>query len=370
VLFGSLFAVQASLVALSPIISEVAADLHVSIAVVGQLRTVSGLAAVAVAVVLLAVRWRWDLRAMLATGLGLLAVGALASALAPTLAALAAAQAVLGAGVALALTAGLTATAEWVPENQRGRALSWALIGQPAAWIVGLPVVGLLGEPSWRLAWLVPAGVAVATAVAVVRRPGEHRSLGAARSPWSRGVVTWAVAELLAYAGWTGVLIYAGALFTRLYEVSIGTVGLLLGVGAVAYLPGNFLARRWVDRAAFPLSVVLAGVMAAAVLVFTTTHPSLVISVALFAVVAFLGGARTIAGSALGLHLGGSDRLRAMSLRTASVQLGYTVGASAGGVGLTVAGWTGLGVVLAAMLLLAAAVLLQRMLPVRDTASA
>lgn len=137
VLFGSLFTVQASLVALSPIISEVAADLHVSIAVVGQLRTVSGLAAVTVAVVLLAVRWRWDLRAMLATGLGLLAVGALASALAPTFAALAAAQAVLGAGVALALTAGLTATAEWVPENQRGRALSWALIGQPAAWIVG-----------------------------------------------------------------------------------------------------------------------------------------------------------------------------------------------------------------------------------------
>lgn len=365
VLFGSLFTVQASLVVLSPILSRVALELHVSVAVVGQLRTVSGLAAVAVGIVLLAAHRRWSLRRMLATGLGLLVLATLSSLLAPTFIALAAAQVVLGVGAALALTAGLTATAEWMPEGQRRQALSWALIGQPAAWIIGLPIIGILGESGWRLAWLVPSVAGAVTLAAVLRCPPEAASVRAPRTSLQRGVVTWAVAELLAYAGWTGILIYAGTLFTGLYGASVGTVGLLLGVGAVAYLPGNFLARRWVDRAAFGLSVGLTCAMAAMVLVFTMVHSSLAVSVAVFAVFAFLGGARTIAGSALGLHLGGGDRLRAMSLRTVSVQLGYTVGAGAGGVGLAVAGWTGLGAVLMAMLVLAAAVLLQRMLPVR-----
>lgn len=370
VLFGSLFSAQASLVVLSPVISRVAVDLGVPVALVGQLRSVSGVAAMAAALAVPLVRRRPSLRGTMATGLLLLLIAAVASMLAPTFAALAAAQVVLGVGVALTLTAGLAATAAWVPEERQGHALSWALIGQPSAWIVGLPIIGVAGESDWRLAWLVPAAASAVTLAAVRRRSSDPAPVGETPDSRRPPIVSWAVAELLAYAGWTGILIYTGALFTQQYHSPAGAVGLMLGIGAAAYLPGNLLARRWLDRRslsrfALVLSVALACAMALTALTLTTVHPVLGASVALFAVFAFLGGGRTMAASALGLGLGGPDRLRAMSLRTAAVQLGYAVGAGAGGVGLAVGGWTGLGIVVMALFALSVTVLLQRMRPVQ-----
>ena len=360
VLFGCLFTVQASLVVLSPILPLIASDLRITVAAVGQLRTISGIVAAAIAVAMVLTDRRGSLREMLLAGLGLLVLGTLASALAPTFWVLAAAQVILGAGVALALSGALAATRQWIPAGHRGHALSWTLIGQPAAWIVGLPVIGAIGGSDWRLAWLVPLGSGIATLVALLRREDDSPAPPTPPSTPVRhaSVVSWAIAEFLAYAGWTAILIYAGALFTTAFATSIGATGLLLGLGAIAYLPGNFLVRRWVSRIARPLSIVLAAAMSVTGLVFATVRISLGFSVAVFALFAFLGGARTIAGSSLGLTLSGADPLRAMSLRTASVQCGYMAGAGLGGVGLTLAGWDGLGAVLAVSLALSAVLLL------------
>lgn len=63
-----------------------------------------------------------------------------------------------------------------------------------------------------------------------------------------------AAAELLAYAGWTGGLIYAGAVFADVHGASISSIGVLLGIGAAAYIPatsslddgwGNMPAPWW-----------------------------------------------------------------------------------------------------------------------------
>src|SRR4029077_18693732 len=85
-----------------------------------------------------------------------LALGSLASAAAPSFALLAVAQVPVGVGVAMATTAGTLAAAEWVAPELRTRTLSWALVGQPAAWVVGMPLLGLVGEYSWRVGWLPP----------------------------------------------------------------------------------------------------------------------------------------------------------------------------------------------------------------------
>jgi predicted MFS family arabinose efflux permease len=369
VLFGCLFTVQASLVALSPVLPLISSELRVTVAAVGQLRTISGLAAAAVAVAMVVTNRLGRLREPLLLGLGLLVLGTLGSALAPAFWSLAAAQVVLGAGVALVLSGALAATRQWIPAPHRGRALSWTLIGQPAAWIVGLPAIGAIGDSDWRLAWLVPllSGIATLILLLLLRRDDIRppTPLPPAASVRQTSAAGWAAAELLAYAGWTAILLYAGALLSDAYDLSIGTTGLLLGLGAVAYLPGNILARRRLDRLdgiARPLSIGLASAMSVTGLVFAGLRPSLGFSLAVFALFAFLGGARTIAGSSLGLALGGAPPLRAMSLRTASVQSGYLAGAGLGGIGLALAGWAGLGVMLATSLALSA-VLLARWRP-------
>jgi DHA1 family inner membrane transport protein len=357
-LFLCLFAGQAGIIALSPVLPEVAADLGVSVATAGQLRSLGGLAAGLAAVGMGLLSGWIGLRNLLVLGLVLLGAGSLLSAGAPSFAALAAAQVVVGAGLALVLAGGLAAAAEWSSEEQRPRVLSWTLIGQPGAWIVGMPVIGLLGNVSWRLGWLaVPLLASVAALVALAARPADPPS-DPGRGSWAllrhdREVLGWAVAELLGFSAWAGALVYAGALFVESYGASPGTAGLLLGLAAVAYLPGNFLARRHIETAARELLIAAPLCAAALVALFGAYRPGLAVSAAILAALAFFGGARTIAGSHRGLEVCSQRRLFAMRIRAAATQFGYLLGSALGGIALALGGYAGVGFVFAALFALA-----------------
>lgn len=355
VLFLCMFAAQSALLVLSPILPGMAADLGVSTSTAAQLRAVSGVVAGGVAVWTGMWAKRRDLRVMLAAGLALLAVGTLTSAAAPSFGVLAAAQVGVGAGLALVLSNALTAAGEWTPER-RSRTLSWALIGQPVAWIVGMPVAGAVAETSWRYAWLVVPFAASLVALLALAFRAHEQAAPAARSDepslWRhQGAKGWAAGELLAYGGWAGTLIFAGALFVETYGASTTAVGLLLALAAGAYLPGNFLARRWVDRRARTLLIAGASVSSLGVVVFGGVRPGMAWSAVLLAALAFVAGARTIAGSAAGLDIAPKCKLQAMSVRTAAVQYGYLLGASLGGAALAGGGYGALGLALGALYL-------------------
>jgi DHA1 family inner membrane transport protein len=358
-LFLCLFAVQASVIALSPVLAQVAADFGVSTASAGQLRSVSGLVAGLTAVAMGRLSGWLGLRELLLAGLAVLGAGSLLSAAAPSFAVLAIAQVAVGVGVAMVLSGGLAAAAQWSGPEQQARVLSWAILGQPVAWIVGMPVIGVLGGVSWRWGWVAVPFLASALAFAAVAvRPSDpHREppLGAWRLlAGDRRVAGWAVGELLAWSAWAGTLVFAGALFVESYGVSTGTAGFALGLAAVAYLPGNMLARRRIDTSARLLAAAAPPLAAAIVVVFGAYRPSLAASAAILALLAFVSAARTIAGSALGLEVCSQRRVFAMRIRTAATQFGYLLGSALGGVALAAGGYPALGIVLGAMFLLAA----------------
>jgi MFS transporter, DHA1 family, inner membrane transport protein len=359
-LFLCLFAAQAAVIAISPVLAEVAADLGVSTATAGQLRSLSGLTAGAAALAMGALSSRLGLRDVLLLGLGALAAGSLLSALAPTFTVLALAQLLVGAGLAAVLAAGLAAAAEWSTPEQTAAVLSWTLIGQPAAWIAGMPAIGLLGDVSWRLGWVaVPFAAAVAAAVAVRRRPPEPPS-DPARGSWrllrrDPAVAGWALGELLAFSAWAGTLVFAGALFVETYGLSAGGAGLLLGLAAVAYLPGNFLARRWIAGSSRTLALALPLLAAALTAAFGAYRPATAVSFGLLAALAFFAAGRTIAGSALGLEVCSQRRVFAMRIRAAATQFGYLLGAALGGLALASGGYPAMGWTFAALFALAAA---------------
>jgi predicted MFS family arabinose efflux permease len=85
----------------------------------------------------------------------------------------------------------------------------------------------------------------------------------------------------------------------------------------------------------------------------------------LLAVADFYSGARTFNSSTHGLTFPAHVRPAAMGSRAATMQLGYLGGSTLGGLALALGGYTGLGVVLAALGLAAAAVLV---LPLRTAA--
>ena len=82
-LFLCVFAAQSGAIALSPVLAAVAAEFDVSPAVVGQLRSVAGLAAGVASLALPAAARRFGLSRLLHAGAALLAVASLASAAIP-----------------------------------------------------------------------------------------------------------------------------------------------------------------------------------------------------------------------------------------------------------------------------------------------
>jgi predicted MFS family arabinose efflux permease len=352
VLFLGLFAAQSAAIVLTPVLRDVARDLGVSTATAGQLRTIAALSAGITAVVLALLRRRPPLRGLLGWGTAVLASGSLAGALAPSFVSLAAAHVTIGVGTAVLLTAATAAAAEWVPEEHRSRVLSWALLGSPAAWIVGMPVIGALGELDWRYAWLaLPFTASALAAIGLSRRPRTSaREQEGSLTEALRDSLTrrWLLSELAANAAWIGLLVYVGSLFRDSYGSSASATGVLLAVAAAAYVVGNMAASR---LHADPVRVLvgLGLVLAVLVALVGALRPSVTVSIAVLSAAAAAAGARTLVGSGFGLTLGRCNRVAVMGARAATTQFGFFAGAAAGGGALALGGYPALGVVLGSL---------------------
>lgn len=338
------FTSQAAVLVLSPILVEVARDLHVSTAAAGQVRIFAAPVAAAVAVLVARFGGRLPLRSLLVAGAALVGAGSLASAAAPSFFVLAVAQVPLWIGVAVLVAGGVGAAGAWSAPGAQSRVVARALAGAPAAWVVGMPAIGSVADASWRLAFLaVPLPAAVLTiAVALASRPDrqERRTdaslRGLLRQPGAR---RWALGELLAMSAWAGTLVFSGALFVDEYGTSTQVTGLLLAVIALAYLAGNALGGRIRGdcylRRALARSNLVAGVAIGLTWVLT---PSVFITLVLFAAAAFVVAARTVVGTAYGFKLAGERKLEVGAARAAITHVGYLGGSLLGGVALAVGG--------------------------------
>lgn len=372
VLFTALFAAQAAILVLSPILPAVAAEFGVSTATAAQLRSISGVTAGVLALVLAATGGRFSLASLLYGGLTIIGSGAVLSAAAPSFGVLLAAQIVIGVGLAAVISGGLAASETWAASGEGARVLSWALIGQPVAWVVGQPVVGLVAGRDWRWAWLaVPLASSVVALLTLAFRDRTVGDDGQECDPaglWRQaGIKSWALGELLAFAAWAGTLVYAGAVFIESYGLGVGTTGLLLGAGALFYLPGNSLGRKWLSKGAGLLIAGFSLVAGTGVVLFLSTTAGPAIAFFLFTLAVFFAAGRTIAGAAMGLQISEGRRLAAMSVRTAASQFGYLLGAGLGGILLETWGFAGAGWGFGALFAAGALVHLPRLLSGRDS---
>jgi MFS transporter, DHA1 family, inner membrane transport protein len=349
---------------MTPVLADAASDLDVSTATAGQLRTITGLVAGGTALAMGVVSRRLSLTRQLVAGAALLAAGSAASALAGSYAVLALAQAPVGAAIAVLTTAGVVAAAEWTTSATRTAVLSWTLNGQPAAWIVGMPLLGVLGERSWRLGWLaLPLAAALLAGLLVSRRPPAAPTappVSARETLRDPSLRRWVVSELFANAGWAGTLVYSGALFAETYDIAPHLTGLLLAAGAAAYVAGNLLSRRIAHEPSARTLALLAAALVVSVGCFGVARTGVVTSTILFAVAAFFAGSRTLVASAFGVAVAPGLRASLTSLRAATMQFGYFLGSVAGGLALAARGYGAVGLAMSALFMLAAATLLVR----------
>jgi predicted MFS family arabinose efflux permease len=164
------------------------------------------------------------------------------------------------------------------------------------------------------------------------------------------------VSELVAYSAWTAELTYAGAFYIHTYGVEESTVGVLLAVGSLAFVISTLNTARLTARLS-RRTVIVGGALGMGMLVTVVMNvtPSVGFTLGAFCVMALFAGVRTTSSSALGLDLLPAEPGSMMAARTASAQLGYAVGALAGGVVLALADFGALGFFLLTGMVLAAA---------------
>jgi predicted MFS family arabinose efflux permease len=356
-------ATQASIVVLALLMVQIGRDLDASLGEVGVARSVLAATAVAVSLAIGPLIDRTGVRPLLLAGALFALAGAGLTAAAPSMLPFYAAHIVTGVGVACLLSAGFAGVPAYFGEEQAAWAVGWVVGAQSLAWIAGNPVIGLLAESgTWRLAYVVPAaiaGLALAAAMLAPRdRPdeeagGAREGLAAVfRDPSAR---RWTTAELVAYSAWTAELTYAAAFYIESYGVGEAKVGILMAVGSVVFLVISTNTARLTARVPRkPLIVASALLMGVTLVPVLNLTPSVWFTLALFCAMATFAALRSTAASALGLAQLPGRPGAMMGARTASAQLGYMIGAAAGGSVLALADFGALGFVLFAGMALSA----------------
>lgn len=349
---------QALIVVLAPAMVRVADDLHTSVGVISQARSVTAVAAVGLTLILGKFVGRAGVRRTITAGSLVAIVACSCVALSPDVWAFLAAHLLVGVAVAALLSASFAGAATC--GDSAPRALGLVAGANSLAWIVVNPLSGMLTQHvSWQAAFGVPA--LAAALAAVLSRHAPEPAYRADPEPAVGGLLgtpnarNWLIAELAAYTAWTAILTFVGPLMIQKLGQSETVTGIALAIGVSAFFVVStksslVTAGSNLRGKAIAASVAVALTGAA----LFTTASSVWGAVAVFCLAAASAGIRTPSMTLLGVRANPDQRTALMTARTGITQLGYLTGAAVGGTLLTWWGFTAIASLIVTTMTLAA----------------
>ncbi|WP_350281292.1 MFS transporter [Kribbella sp. HUAS MG21] len=340
-----------------------------SVAEIGGLRGLGGLAALAVGVLLAPLMDRVPRELVAAGGLALLGISAALGAVGNVFA-LAAFCLLIGASTSiLAPSIGAAAADRFASPAAAGRAATLVSATTSAMAMLAAPVLAVPGLIwGWRGNLLAAAVIALALSAAFFTRgrgrkapitKGARMSYLATYRELARipGAVPLLAVAMLRTAAFMGYLAYLAAFYDEKFELAPGWFALVWSLSGASFFVGNLLAGRYLatERAGLtPERMLLVGITVALLAVsafyFSPTLPLTLLLTAL------MGASHaTVAACVTTLLVRHSGDLRgsALSVNAAGMSLGTFVGAAVGGVGLGLGGYPGTAITFAGITLVA-----------------
>ncbi|GAA3136708.1 putative MFS family arabinose efflux permease [Kribbella aluminosa] len=340
-----------------------------SVAEIGGLRGLGGLAALAVGVTLAPLMDRAPRELVAAGGLALLGVSAALGAVGNVFA-LAGFCLLIGASTSiLAPSIGAAAADRFRSPAAAGRAATLVSATTSAMAMLAAPVLagpGLIW--GWRGNLLAASAIALTLSAAFfIRGRGRkapitgrqrvsylatYREL--ARIP---GAVPLLAVAMLRTAAFMGYLAYLAAFYDDKFDLAPGWFALVWSLSGASFFLGNLLAGRYLatDRA-WTERLLLIGIVVALVAVPAFyLSPTLPLTLALTAVMGASHATVAACVTTLLVRRSGDLRGSALSVNAAGMSLGTFLGAAIGGLGLALGGYPGTAVTFAAITLVATA---------------
>jgi DHA1 family inner membrane transport protein len=332
------------------LLETLAADLHVTTAVAGQLQTVFVLTSAVLGPLAAWLFGRVDRKYMVMAGLSLGLVLHLACALTPNFATLMALRALAGLAGAMSGPAASVAAASLAAPGRRGSALAMVSGGMTLAFVVGIPIGSVIGAVfGWRSTFLLAAGLSAIALIAVIgflpRVPAPPKQEGGGSLPlpaiWPFYLTTFLTfAANMTLNLYIAPIVRVGAGVTG---AGVGAFQAMIGVGSIA---GLWLGARAADRNA-GRTWILQGfaIQATAMSVhFAATHhalpggwPSaLLVALGIFLAATALFSITPVIQSRLIQATGGAPV--ALALNGSVVSMGQALGSAVGGAALAAYG--------------------------------
>jgi len=352
---------------LGPLLVAVADDFGTSIAVAGQLAAATFVTWGITAPLVGPISDTYGRKPVLLIGVLLMALGVLGSGAAWSYGSLLATRLIAGAGTAMLPMTMMAALADNLPPEKVGKAVGFITASSWVGLALGVPAIALLGYVGgWRLPFYTTGGLSLALWVPLyLCLPSGQRRLGQKIDLFNRFKVIgrqsapWYVliANFTQQMALFGLMTYFAAHMMESYgwdEASTAPGLALLGVGAViGSFAGGLIAGR-ARRLDWLAAISLAGGVGAGLLFASGASAWIVVAMAFVA--SMLVSVTMPVLLTLIMHLAGQSRGTASGMLSTSNQFGSFVGASAGGLMLSLGGFPAVGLLCLVATVLSASV--------------
>ena len=373
ILFATaVFMVRAGMLMLGPLLVELADDFDTSVAVAGQLAAATFITWGITAPLVGPISDTYGRRPVLLTGVLLMALGILGSGAAWNFASLLALRLITGIGSAMIPPTIMAAMADSLPPEKVGKAVGFITASSWVGVALGVPAIALIGHiGGWRLPFYITGGLSLTVWMMLwMWLPSSQRNLGQNINLFNRfkdigrRSAPWYVliANAAQQAALLGLMTYFAAYMIEIYgwdKASTAPGLALLGVGAViGSFAGGMIAGR-ARRLEWLVVVSLSGGLLTGLLFSLDISAWIVVAMAF--VVSVLVSVSMPVQMTLMMHLAGQSRGTAGGMFSTSNQLGGVVGASLGGLMLSLGGFSAVGLLFLIATVLSASVVGLRM---------
>lgn len=354
----SSFATQPPGLITSLLLIDIGKTFGIQVGVSGQIRTVSSVVGVIIALLLGIISVRFSARSLLLTGLLLLVLSALGCYVAWDFTSMLILYSLTGVGITMITPMINTLIGDNYPQEIRSKILGWSAAGTSIAYLVCSPLVGFIsGQSGWRMTFIIlmlPVAVLGLTiAFAGIPRVNPRKKSSNAndlfigfRSVLScKSAVFCLFGSMLTWASFLGSLTYSISFFREEFALALGWASLLLSAMALSKTLGHLTIGYLVSRFGRKHVAVMSVLSTALFTLFYLLCDVMWLSMVLVCISCVLAGFMHSSVDSLNLEQVPEFRSSMMSLSSAAYTLGGVVGPGLGGATLLFYGYQCMGAV-------------------------